>query len=271
MVAAGELGEIRVVQVEYPQDWLATALEETGQKQADWRTDPAQLGRRRLDRRHRHPRLQSRRASSPGSKLEALAADLTTFVAGPPARRQRPRAAALRKGGARGMLWASQVAPGNENGLQLRVYGEKGGLEWAQEDPNYLLVRAVRRAAAADHPRRRRGRCRRRRASPACRPAIRRAISRASPTSMPRSREPSARRAPGQARCRGPLPDRRRRSARRGIRRRRRGVVATRGQVGEGEITAPSRLAHRYSLSFQELTPVHPHLLCSARQGPCHV
>ena len=63
--AAGELGEIRVVQVEYAQDWLTEPLEPTGQKQADWRTDPARTGRRRLDRRHRHPRLQPRAASSP--------------------------------------------------------------------------------------------------------------------------------------------------------------------------------------------------------------
>lgn len=137
MVAAGELGELRVVQVEYPQDWLTERLEATGQKQAAWRTDPKQsgaggcigdIGTHAYD-------LAS---FVTGLQLEALSADLTTFVKG---RKLDDNVHVMMrfKGGARGMLWASQVAPGNENNLKLRVYGTKGGLEWHQEHPNQLI------------------------------------------------------------------------------------------------------------------------------------
>ncbi len=110
MIAAGELGEIRVVQVEYAQDWLATRLEDTGQKQADWRTDPARSRRRRLRRRYRHARATISPVSSPGLTLRELAADLSIFV---PGRRLDDNAHMLLRfeGGARGMLWSSQVAP----------------------------------------------------------------------------------------------------------------------------------------------------------------
>ena len=138
MIAAGELGPIRVVQVEYAQDWLATPLEATGQKQAGWRTDPAQtgVGGSTGDIGTHAFNLAS---FVTGLKLEALAADLQAFV---PGRRVDDNGHVLMRfeGGARGMLWCSQVAPGNENALKLRVYGEKAGLEWAQEDPNYLWV-----------------------------------------------------------------------------------------------------------------------------------
>ena len=125
MVAAGELGDLRVVQVEYAQDWLTEPLEKTGQKQAEWRTDPKQSGAGGASATSA-PTPTTSPASSPGSKLDSLLADLTDLRPGPPARRQRPRPAAL-EGRRRGMLWASQVAPGNENGLTLRVYGSKGG------------------------------------------------------------------------------------------------------------------------------------------------
>jgi predicted dehydrogenase len=153
MVLAGELGPIRIIQVEYVQDWLSTPLERTGQKQAAWRTDPARSG--------------------PGGSLgdigthaynlacfvtslscEQVAADVTTFV---PARRLDDNVHILLRfsQGAKGSLWATQVAPGNENNLKLRVYGEKGGLEWRQEDPNELLFtplgqsrRSIRRGSA---------------------------------------------------------------------------------------------------------------------------
>lgn len=136
MVEHGELGEIRVVQVEYVQDWLSEDLESSGQKQAGWRTDPAQsgaggstgdIGTHAFNLVQFVTRL----------KLEALSADLHTFVEG---RRLDDNGHVLLRfeGGARGMLWCSQVAPGNENGLRLRVFGTKGGLEWAQENPNYL-------------------------------------------------------------------------------------------------------------------------------------
>jgi predicted dehydrogenase len=137
MVQAGELGAIRVVQVEYAQDWLATPLEESGQKQAAWRTDPSKSGP----------------AGSVGDigthafnlaefivddEVTDLSAELHTFVAG---RRLDDNAHMMLRfaKGAKGMLWCSQVAAGQENGLRIRVYGEKGGLEWHQENPNLLV------------------------------------------------------------------------------------------------------------------------------------
>ncbi|MCU0801679.1 MAG: Gfo/Idh/MocA family oxidoreductase [Rhodobacteraceae bacterium] len=136
MVAAGDLGEIRLVQVEYAQDWLSTDLEASGQKQAGWRTDPAQSGAGGSTGDIGTHAFNLASYVS-GLTLESLAADLQSFV---PGRRVDDNGHVLLrfKGGARGMLWCSQVAPGNENALRLRVYGTKAGLEWAQEDPNYL-------------------------------------------------------------------------------------------------------------------------------------
>lgn len=137
MVATGELGNVRVVQVEYPQDWLTTALEATGtNKQSEWRTDPERAGVGGSTGDIGTHAFNLVRFVT-GLELEALAADLSTFVEG---RRVDDNANVLLrfKGGAKGMLWCSQVAPGNENALRLRVFGDKGGLEWAQEDPNYL-------------------------------------------------------------------------------------------------------------------------------------
>lgn len=137
MVAAGELGEIRVVQVEYPQDWLTRPVELSGQnKQAEWRTDPARSGAGGSIGdigTHAH----NLACFVTGRRVEKLAADLQSFVAG---RRVDDNAHVLLRfaGGARGILWASQVAPGHENGLRLRVYGAEAGLEWAQEEPNAL-------------------------------------------------------------------------------------------------------------------------------------
>ncbi|MDU8942026.1 Gfo/Idh/MocA family protein [Ovoidimarina sediminis] len=136
MIAGGALGPIRVVQAEYPQDWLSTPLEETGMKQAAWRTDPERTGAGgAIGDIGTHAYNLARFVT--GLPLAELSAELTSFV---PGRRVDDDAQVrLRfEGGARGMLWASQVSPGNENALKLRVYGEKGGLEWAQEDPNYL-------------------------------------------------------------------------------------------------------------------------------------
>jgi predicted dehydrogenase len=136
MVARGKLGEIRVVQAEYPQDWLTEFVEKTGQKQAAWRTDPKRSGAGGcVGDIGTHAYNLARFVS--GLELEALAAQLTTFVKG---RKVDDDVQVLLrfKGGARGMIWTSQVAPGHENGLKLRVYGSKGGLEWVQADPNYL-------------------------------------------------------------------------------------------------------------------------------------
>lgn len=133
MVANGEIGKIRVVQVEYPQDWLT---EQEDFKQAEWRTDPERSGTGGSTG-DIGTHAYNIACFVTGLKADSLAADLQAFV---PGRRVDDNAHVLLRfeGGARGMLWSSQVAPGNENALRLRVYGEKGGLEWAQEDPNYL-------------------------------------------------------------------------------------------------------------------------------------
>jgi predicted dehydrogenase len=138
MVAAGEFGRVRVVQVEYPQDWLSTRLEATGQKQASWRTDPARSGAGGCvgDIGTHAFNLAG---FVTGLEIEQLCAELSTFVEG---RRLDDNCQVLLRyaGGARGMLWASQVAPGNNNALKIRVYGEQGGLEWRQEWPDELHV-----------------------------------------------------------------------------------------------------------------------------------
>jgi predicted dehydrogenase len=133
MVANGDLGKLRVVQVEYPQDWLTTQQDF---KQAEWRTDPERSGAGGSTgdigtHAHNLARFIT------GLEVESLAADLDAFV---PGRRVDDNGHVLLRfqSGVKGMLWCSQVAPGNENALRIRVYGEKGGLEWAQEDPNYL-------------------------------------------------------------------------------------------------------------------------------------
>ena len=136
MVANGEIGDIRVVQVEYAQDWLSEPLEKTGQKQAEWRTDPKRTGAGGAtgDIGTHAYNLAS---FITGLTLESLAADLDSFVEGRPVD-DNGHVLLRFKGGAKGMLWCSQVAPGNENALAIRVYGSRGGLEWKQEDPNYL-------------------------------------------------------------------------------------------------------------------------------------
>jgi predicted dehydrogenase len=136
MIAAGDLGDIRLVQVEYAQDWLANPLE--GNKQADWRTDPARSGAGGSTG-DIGTHAFNLAGFVTGLTLSELSADLQAFV---PGRRVDDNAHVLLRyqGGARGMLWCSQVASGNENALRLRVYGTKAGLEWAQEDPNYLWI-----------------------------------------------------------------------------------------------------------------------------------
>jgi predicted dehydrogenase len=136
MVAAGELGRIRVVQAEYVQDWLSTKLEDSGHKQAGWRVDPKRAGAGGcIGDIGTHAYNLACFVTS--LNATELAADLGRFV---PGRQLDDNVHILLRldDGARGMLWASQVAPGNENGLRLRVYGEKAGLEWSQEHPNQL-------------------------------------------------------------------------------------------------------------------------------------
>ena len=142
MVAAGKLGNIRVIQVEYTQDWLATNIEAEGQKQAAWRTDPTRAGTGgSIADIGTHAFHLAEFIS--GLEAKSLLADLDTFVAG---RSLDDNANILLhySNGAKGMLWSSQVASGQENALRIRLFGDKGGLEWAQEEPNYLQYRPLR-------------------------------------------------------------------------------------------------------------------------------
>ena len=136
MVQEGLLGEIRVVQVEYSQDWLTEPIEGGGQKQADWRTDPSRAGAGGCIGDIGTHAYQLAHFIT-GLDATELLAELSTFVAG---RRLDDNAQVMLRyaNGARGTLWASQVAPGNENNLRIRIYGASGGLEWKQEFPNQL-------------------------------------------------------------------------------------------------------------------------------------
>lgn len=144
-VARGDLGAIRLVQVEYSQGWLSQPIDRDGQKQAEWRTDPARAGLGGcLGDIGTHAFQLAEHVS--GLAVEELSAELTTHV---PGRRLDDDVAALLRfeGGARGVLKASQIAAGDENGLRLRVHGEKGGLDWSQMEPNTLTLRWLDRPA----------------------------------------------------------------------------------------------------------------------------
>jgi predicted dehydrogenase len=138
-VRAGALGTIRKVIVEYPQGWLATRLEASGQKQAGWRTDPKRSGAAGcMGDIGTHAENLARYVT--GLAIDSLCADLTTFV---PGRALDDDGSVLLrfKGGAKGILHASQICIGDENNLNLRVYGDKAALEWHQEHPNELVVK----------------------------------------------------------------------------------------------------------------------------------
>ena len=136
MVSSGKLGEIRKVITEYNQGWLATNLEKTGQKQADWRTDPARSGAAgAIGDIGSH--AENLAATITGLEIESICADLTTFVKG----RQLDDDGNMLiryKGGAKGVLIASQIETGYENDIRIRVFGTKGSLSWRQEDPNTI-------------------------------------------------------------------------------------------------------------------------------------
>lgn len=137
MVRSGQLGPIRKVIVEYNQGWLATLLEAQGNKQAQWRTDPSRSGiGGAIGDIGSH--AENLVATITGLELEALCAELTTFV---PGRKLDDDANLLLRfrGGARGVLMASQIEVGCENDLRIRIFGERGGLEWHQEEPNHLI------------------------------------------------------------------------------------------------------------------------------------
>ncbi len=137
MLRSGMLGTIRIVQAEYPQDWLSEAVEKTGQKQAAWRTDPKRSGAGgAIGDIGTHAYQLADYVS--GLEVKELQAELTSFGEGR-ALDDDARMNLRYANGAKGSIWVSQVAPGNENGLRLRVYGTKGGLHWVQANPNELL------------------------------------------------------------------------------------------------------------------------------------
>ncbi len=138
MIKRGDLGEIRFVNAEYAQDWLAGKLEDTGQKQAAWRADPAKSGKSNcVGDIGSH--VENMAAYMTGLPIARLCARLDAFVSG---RLLDDNASIMveYEGGAKGLYWSSQIAVGGDNGLRIRVYGSKASIEWAQEDPNYLKV-----------------------------------------------------------------------------------------------------------------------------------
>jgi predicted dehydrogenase len=139
LVHSGKLGKIRKVVVEYPQGWLATRIEASGQKQAAWRTDPKRSGAAGcIGDIGTHAENLAEYIT--GLQISELAADLTAFVKG--RKLDDDGNVLLRfKGGAKGVLHSSQISVGEENNLNIRVYGELGGLEWHQNEPNTLLVK----------------------------------------------------------------------------------------------------------------------------------
>lgn len=140
MVRRGVIGAVRKVFVEYHQGWLATDLASGGQKQASWRADPLLAGAGALGDIGTHAENLLRTVT--GVEVEAISADVTTFVAG---RRVDDDAGVLMKltGGARAVLTCSQVCVGEENALSIRVYGERGALKWSQEQPNTLVHTSI--------------------------------------------------------------------------------------------------------------------------------
>lgn len=139
MVAEGAFGKIRKIYVEYPQGWLSRLTEREGNAQAAWRTDPSKSGKSGcMGDIGTHAANLAEYIT--GQKIIKMCADLNTIVEG---RRLDDDGAVLLKfdQGASGVLIASQVAAGEENALKIKIYGEKGGLEWHQQEPNTLLVK----------------------------------------------------------------------------------------------------------------------------------
>lgn len=138
MIRNGDLGAIRFVNAEYPQDWLATKLEETDNRQAQWRNDPARTGKSNcVGDIGSH--IENMVSFMTGLKISRLCARLDTFIEGRPLD-DNATIMVEYQGGAKGLYWSSQIAVGHDNGLRVRIYGEKGGLEFFQENPNYLKV-----------------------------------------------------------------------------------------------------------------------------------
>jgi predicted dehydrogenase len=138
MIARGDIGELRFVNAEYPQEWLSTLLEKEGQKQAAWRADPQQTGKSNcVGDIGSH--VENMVSYLTGLRISSLCARLDTLVAG---RALDDNATILvnYQGGAKGVYWSSQIAVGHDNGLRVRVFGSKGSIQWSQENPNYLTV-----------------------------------------------------------------------------------------------------------------------------------
>jgi predicted dehydrogenase len=145
IVARGEIGEVRFVNGEYPQEWLTTKLEDTGQKQAAWRTDPALAGISNcVGDIGSH--IEFMAGHMTGLCIESLCARLDRFGQGRPLD-DNATVMVNYKGGAKGVYWSSQVAPGHDNALRLRIYGTKGAVEWFQETPNTARVSYLDRPA----------------------------------------------------------------------------------------------------------------------------
>jgi predicted dehydrogenase len=138
LIASGEIGQVRFVNGEYPQEWLMTKLEDTGQKQAAWRTDPKLAGASNcVGDIGSH--IEFMAAHMTGLEIESLCARLDRFGAGRPLDDNATILINF-KGGAKGVYWSSQIAAGHDNALRLRVYGAKGAVEWFQETPNTARV-----------------------------------------------------------------------------------------------------------------------------------
>jgi len=138
-IARGDLGKLRRLYVEYPQGWLAERIEILGGNNAGWRTDPKQSGKAGcIGDIGTHAWHLSEYVT--GQKVVELCAELSTFVPGRPI--DDDGVAILHyDGGLKGLLSASQIAIGEPNNINIRVYGEKGGMEWHQQDPNYLILK----------------------------------------------------------------------------------------------------------------------------------
>jgi len=141
LVHSGRLGTVRKIIVEYPQGWLSTPREREGNKQAGWRTDPKLAGAGALGDIGSHAENLARYIT--GLEMEAICAEVTTFVPGRPIDDDVSMLVRY-KGGAKGVLHASQIAIGDENNLNIRVHGTEGSLQWFQEHPNWLYYRALK-------------------------------------------------------------------------------------------------------------------------------
>lgn len=141
LITAGDIGKVRFINAEYAQEWMSTKLEDSGQKQAAWRSDPKRSGKSNcVGDIGSH--IENMVSYMTGLKINRLVAKLDTHV---PGRILDDNATIMLEyeGGATGLYWCSQIAVGHDNGLRIRIYGEKGSIEWAQEDPNYVILNTL--------------------------------------------------------------------------------------------------------------------------------